>query len=192
MSSEMLSAVFGFVGTILGSAITLVTQHFNNRAKRKALVAEHQVQEYLRTLDYACDATDALRAFGGALSGRTEPDANSTQEEIDESRRRDEEASKALAHLFDALGLLSRQAYRISAIGSRRIHTLASEVSESVDCYLRNAYERATIDRVFSANDFNAATAALQEKIKSLTCEIRSDLDIDRLFKAQSAIQARL
>lgn len=183
MSSEMLSAAFGFVGAILGSVITLVAQHFNNRAKRKALVAEHQVQEYLRTLDYACDATDALRAFGGALSGRIEPDASSTQEEIDESRRRDEEASKALAHLFDALGLLSRQAYRISAIGSRRIQTLASEVSESVDCYLRNVYERVTIDRVFVAKDFNAATAALQEAIKSLTYEIRSDLDIDRLFK---------
>ena len=184
MSSEMLSAVFGFVGTILGSAITLVTQHFNNRAKRKALVAEHQVQEYLRTLDYACDATDALRAFGGALSGRTEPDASSTQDEIDESRRRDEEAAKALAHLFDALGLLSRQTYRISAIGSKRIQTLASAVSESVDCYLRNAYERAMIDRVFVAKDFNVATEDLQDRIKSLTYEIRSDLEIDRLFRA--------
>jgi len=183
MSSEVLGVVFGFAGTIIGSAITLVTQHFNNRAKRRALVAEYQVQEYLRTLDYACDATDALRAFGGALSGRTEPDASSTQEEIDESRRRDEEASKALAHLFDALGLLSRQAYRISAIGSRRVHFLASEVSDSVDYYLGNAYERAMIDGVFVAKDFNAATAALQDKIMSLTYEIRSDLEIDRLFK---------
>lgn len=183
MPFEVFGAASGLLGTILGAAITLVAQYYNNRAKRKALVAEHQVQEYLRTLDYACDVTDALRAFGGALSGRIEPDASSSQEEIDESRQRDEEASKALANLFDALGLLSRQAYRISAIGSKRIQTAASEVSKSVDCYLRNAFERAMIDRVFVAKDFNKANEDLQTKIGLLTCEIRSDLEIDRLFK---------
>ena len=184
MPIEIISGIFGMAGTILGALITVWMQYVNNRAKQRSLVEEHRIQEYLSALDYACDAADALTAFGRALSGRSEPDDDAPGEEIEDSKRRDREASEALESSLNALRLLSRQSYRISAIGSKDIKDSASAVIESVDGYFRAALARAQEDGMFIAKDFNQAMNDAQEKIKGLTITIRSDLGIDNLYRS--------
>ena len=68
---SFLSIITGFIGTVIGFVITLIAQRSNNHSNRKNMVEEHQVREYLQALEYACDAYDALRGMGMALSGRT-------------------------------------------------------------------------------------------------------------------------
>lgn len=180
---NILSLIIGLIGTVVGCIITLIAQRSNNHSNRKNMVEEHQVREYLQALEYACDAYDALWDMGMALSGRTEPDDRSSAAEKEESMRRDQESADALNRLYQSLGLLSRQSFRISAIGSEKICTAASEVNSAVDEYMDNAYRRMLVDGKFIARDFNDVTSVLREKIRYLAAVIRSELRIEDLLK---------
>lgn len=180
---SFLSIITGFIGTVIGFVITLIAQRSNNHSNRKNMVEEHQVREYLQALEYACDAYDALRGMGMALSGRTEPDERSSAEDKEESMRRDQESADALNRLYQSLGLLSRQSFRICAIGSEKIRTAANEVNAAVDEYLDNAYRKMLVDGKFIARDFTDATTILRERIWHLAEVIRKELKIEELLK---------
>lgn len=183
MYSELLS---GAIGAALAAIAALFVQHSSNQTSHKALIEEHQIQEYLSALDCSFDALQALEAMGRALSGRTEPGPNASQEEIDESKERDEASANALGDLFTALRALNRQAYRIQAIGSRKVKMTAKDFCKSADQYLQNAFEQMLEDGRFIAADHTLATKQLKARIEKLSDAVREDLQIDDLFKKDS------
>jgi len=180
MLAELLS---GIIGAVLGSIFTVIAQRSSNRTSHRTLIEEHQIQEYLIALDCSFDAINALDDMGRALSGRTEPGPNSSQEEIEESRRRDEESAKAIGKLFMSLDALAKQAYKIQAIGSKAVRDASEGINETVGQYMQSVLDQAMQDGRFIARHHNEATEKLRMRILLLANQIREDIQVDSLFK---------
>lgn len=187
---DLSSALSGIIGAIIGAILTLFgtvwSQRKADRNSRKSLVTNYQVGEYLSILDTSFEVLDAFETFGRALSGRKEPGPDSTEDEIEEARQRDEASCEALDRLYIALNMLAQKSLRVSAIGAGEIKEAADEVRTSVNIYMSNAVKQAIEDRRFIAADHAAESEHLQQSIYNLVEKIRSYLEIDTLFSDSS------
>ena len=187
---DLSSALSGIIGAIIGAILTLFgtvwSQRKADRNSRKSLVTNYQVGEYLSILDTSFEVLDAFETFGRALSGRKEPGPDSTEDEIEEARQRDEASCEALDRLYIALNMLAQKSLRVSAIGAGEIKEAADEARTSVNIYMSNAVKQAIEDRRFIAADYAAESEHLQQSIYNLVEKIRSYLEIDTLFSDSS------
>lgn len=181
--SILISIINAIISAIIGAISALIVQRSSNRFNRRALIEGHRIQEYLLATDCSFDALQALEEMGRFLSGRTEPGPYSSQEEIEESRRRDKASAMAFEKLIDALSALQRQAYKIQAIGSKKVKGAADGIEMAANQYLHAVVKQALEDGRFIAKDHNNATDLLKTKIEEFAGAIREDLQIDSLFR---------
>ena len=174
--TALLSTVLGFAGVLLGAAISFFTQRSANKAQERRLLIEFRLHEYLSTVDCASDVLVNMERLGRALSGRIEPNEESTEEEIEEAAQRDADGAKAIDGLFSGLSELRRYAYRVSIFGDEHISSLSKSLIEEIEVYFTMLFEEAVSDGVFRASKHNVARDELEQAIDNLVKAIQEEL----------------
>lgn len=175
------SASFSALIALAGVVATLVVQKIDGKLSKRNLIREKQISELLLLLDAVCEVQAALDSFAGSASGRIEPDENSSHEEIEEARERDEEGAEAVKQLGCSMDHLMTQSRRVSAISSRDLLDYPRKLQAIIDDYLKLVAKHMETDRIFVASDYKRANKLLKDEMDNFVMDIRGYLRIDEL-----------
>ncbi len=170
------NAILSFAGVLIGAAIAYFTQKSASRADRERLLTDYRLREYLATVDLANSSLVYMEQLGKAISGRIEPDENSSEEEKEEADRRDAEGAEAVEGLVASLPELRHQAYRVSIFGDHRVAATSKQLIKNIEEYFDIIAEEIAVDGIFRAKSFNEARGNLESSVSNLVNAIGIEL----------------
>ena len=182
MDVALISAVASIVGVVVGSAISGSVQfrllRDQHRFEWKNSCKERMLEEYLQTVDAYSSVCDSFDALGRAMSGRKNPESCTSDEEKEETERRDASGVAALEACDEAVQTAFHATNRLSALGARR----AKDDYEKVDSALKSYYEQVVKDAattgIFKADKHRRAASMIKKQLDMLTKHAQKDLDI--------------
>ncbi|MCI2147977.1 hypothetical protein [Bifidobacterium crudilactis] len=121
--------------------------------------------------------------MGAALSGRREPNADSTDEERLLADEKDQESADAIGKIFEHSDALQLEVNRLTAVGSRSVIRMLDTLSNHMQHYLMTEF--LTEEHIFRASAFNIATEQVEKDETAFLESVRSDLQVDTLVAEQ-------
>lgn len=150
--------------------------HDKISANKAEILTDYRLREYLETIDIAESALTYMDKIGRATSGRVEPDENSTDEEIEEAERRDNEGAAAVEGLLSCLPALRRQTHRVSIFGSKRVSSSSKRLILEIESYFEAVKKELLQDGIFRAKTFNSARGDFELAVNDLIDAIGHEL----------------
>lgn len=175
------------IGALLTAVLTaiyqLVVANRNHHMTQVRQAAALRQSEYFMALDVTYDMENAISEFGGALSGRYEPDEDDDSPDAEAQRQADENAAEAVGALFFQVGQLKRSVMHIEAVGSPSVQKLMQDLDDLLAAYMTSQFDESSAG-VFRAAAFNDMRDEFRALQSNLAKAIRADLKVDKIYRS--------